>query len=482
MKIESKENNAQVVSGIEMEAILSSLKIGIAKLDAQYNFCYANTVLSKIVGYSYDELLNKHFSLIVKSGKKTGDIFSELFPGNDQHTKMPHLLTMLTKSGSGVVCNIQVKQFVENDNRHSFIVLVEDATQKIDEEKMLKENLLRYNILNKAIQEGLWDWNMQTRQFYYNPNIKTLFGYDDNELQEGFEWWKQNIHNDDKEKVLNRLHMAMEEKNIESLHNEYRFKSKDGSYKIIADWFTIMRHEDGKPFRMIVSMQDYTEQHNLEKQLNEKEIVYRRQLARTVMDMQESERRKLAEELHDNVNQLLGVVKLYIEHSITNDNIREGLLKKSNEYIDKAIAALRNLSKNLSPPLLRELGLEHSVNSLADVISGVQDINITVDMIDFYEEGLTESHMLMLYRIIQEQLNNITKHSKAKNANITIRKTGTTIHLTIIDDGVGVDLTADNIEGMGLRNIRNRIELYQGNVEMTTSPGKGFILKVEFEI
>ena len=219
-----------------------------------------------------------------------------------------------------------------------------------------------------------------------------------------------------------------------------------------------------------------------EKHIDEKEIAYRRQLVRAVMDTQESERRKLAEELHDNVNQLLGVVKLYIEHSITNDNIREGLLKKSNEYIDKAIAELRNLSKNLAPPLLKELGLEHSVNSLADVISGVQDINITVDMIDFDEEGLKESHMLMIYRIVQEQLNNITKHSGAKNADITLQKIDSKVQLTIIDDGIGVDLTTDNTEGMGLRNIRNRIELYQGTVEMVTSPDNGFMLKVEFEI
>ncbi len=114
----------------------------------------------------------------------------------------------------------------------------------------------------------------------------------------------------------------------------------DGSTKIISDCFSIMRDAEKRAFRIIVSMQDVTEQRNLQRELEEKEIVYRRQLTRTVMDTQESERKKLAEELHDNVNQLLGVVKLYIEHSITNDNIREGLLKKSNEYIDKVIEEL----------------------------------------------------------------------------------------------------------------------------------------------
>lgn len=481
MRIEEKKNNSQAFSPVEVEATLSLLKIGVAKLDEKFNLKYANAVFSKIAGYPIEELLSKNFFSLLKTGThshNTSDIFSQI----NRQSETPFLVSLQRQNDTIAICTIKSVHQLNDDGTVSFIVLIEEVNQKKAEEKILEQNFLRYNILSKAVHEGLWDWNIQTQQLYYNNNIKKIFGYDDDELKHGFGWWKNNIHKDDQEKVLTRLQMAMEEVTVESLHNEYRFLCKDGSYKVIADWFSIMRNNEGEPVRLIVSMQDYTEQQTLEKQLDDKEVAYRRQLARTVMDTQESERRKLAEELHDNVNQLLGVVKLYIEHSITNDNIREGLLKKSNEYIDKAIAELRNLSKNLAPPLLKELGLEHSVNSLADVISGVQDINITVDMMDFDEDGLTESHMLMLYRIIQEQFNNITKHSKAKNAGVTIRKTGSKVKLIIIDDGIGVDLTVDNAEGMGLRNIRNRIELYQGKVNMITSPGNGFILKVEFEI
>lgn len=481
MKIKAEKNKSQAFSDKEIDTILAAATIGVVRLDAQYNLSYANPAFNNIVRYSNEELLNKNFAVLLSPGKNLESLLPEIFSPDGELKKVSYIAGLVTKAGEKISCHLQINHFIGEDGESSFIMLVKDASPRIAEEKLLKESLLRYNILSKATQEGLWDWNMLTKEIYYNDNIKALFGYDDDEMKEGLNWWKLNIHEDDQYKIFDKLQLALHEKNVETLHNEYRFKCKDGSYKIIVDWLSILRDEDGKAYRIIVSMQDYTEQRDLEKQLTEKEVVYRRQLARTVMDTQESERRKLAEELHDNVNQLLGVVKLYIEHSITNDNIREGLLRKSNEYIDKAIVELRNLSKNLAPPLLKELGLEHSVNSLADVIAGVQDINITVDMLDFDDEGLTESHMLMIYRVIQEQLNNITKHAKAKNVSITIKKTDTKVQLTVIDDGVGVDLSANNT-GMGLRNIRNRIELYQGRVEMITSPNNGFILKVEFEI
>ncbi len=98
------------------------------------------------------------------------------------------------------------------------------------------------------------------------------------------------------------------------------------------------------------------------------------------------------------------------------------------------------------------------------------------------KKDLTDSHRLMLYRVVQEQLNNIIKHAQAENAAVHMKKAGSKVLLTISDDGVGTDLSSDGSEGMGLRNIRNRIELYEGKIDMITSPGNGFELKVEFEV
>lgn len=478
----NKITTSTSLSGDDMDNILSGINTGISCLRTDGVFTYVNKTFCKITGFSKEELLGKHYGLIIKAENNIELDYWESMLKQGKLTNMSNLIGITSKNSAVVICNSNVSRFERKEAPLSYIFTIEDISQKIAGDKTLEENLTRYTILGKSAVDGLWDWNIISGQLYYNANIKTMFGYADEDVRKGFEWWKSNIHPEDKEKILDKIEAALKLKQVTNLNNEYRFACKDGSYKIIADAFSIMRNAEGLPFRLIVSMQDFTEQRNLQKQLAEKEVVYRRQLARTVMDTQENERRKLAEELHDNVNQLLGVVKLYIEHSITNENVRDGLLRKSSEYIDKVIEELRNLSKNLSPPLLAELGLEHSVNSLAEVISSVQHITVTIDMMDFNEEGLTESHKLMLYRIIQEQLNNIIKHAQAQNVEVGIKKMDTTVQLTIADDGKGANLSTESGLGLGLRNIRNRIELYHGTIDMITSPGNGFILKVEFEV
>lgn len=478
----NQKYNTLVFNHTELETILAETDLGIARLNSQGQFLYVNPFFCTLTGYTSSELTQKHYSLIIKVEDNIELEYWDMMLKQGKLNRMKNLAGITTKDQAKLICNISVNEVKDKTGTPVYILILENITNKRNEKKKLEESLKRYNILSMATMEGLWDWNMLTGQIYYNSNIKLLFGYDDAELQQGYSWWKANIHPEDKEKIMDKMNAALQISHVTTLNNEYRFACKDGSYKIITDCFSILRNSEGRAFRLIVSMHDVTEQRNLQQQLAEKEIIYRRQLARTVMDTQESERRKLAEELHDNVNQLLGVVKLYIEHSIVNDKIRDGLLKKSNEYIDKVIEELRNLSKNLAPPLLAELGLEHSLISLGEAIEEVQPVNIRVDIEHLDEARLMESHKLMLYRIVQEQLNNIVKHAHAHNVTVHIEQMEEKVLLVITDDGVGTDLTVDNGQGMGLRNIRNRIELYQGKINMDTAPGKGFVLNVEFEV
>ncbi|HRQ50864.1 MAG TPA: PAS domain S-box protein [Agriterribacter sp.] len=466
----------------ELETILSETNLGIARLDHNGIFLYANPFFCTLTGYSKSELIKQHYGLIIKAEDNIELEYWDMLLRQGKLNRMKNVAGVTSKKGEKLICNISINEVRDKSGVAVFILIMENITNSRKEQKQLEESLKRYNILSMATMEGLWDWNILSGQLYYNSNIKLLFGYDDADLQQGYTWWKDNIHPEDKDKILDKMNAALYIPHITTINNEYRFICKDGSHKIITDCFSILRDSEGRAFRLIVSMHDVTEQRNLQRQLAEKEIVYRRQLARTVMDTQESERKKLAEELHDNVNQLLGVVKLYIEHSIANDKIRDGLLRKSNEYIDKVIEELRNLSKNLAPPLLAELGLEHSLISMAEAIEEVQPVTIRVDIEHLDETRLMDGHKLMLYRIVQEQLNNIVKHADAHNVTVHIEQVEDKVLLVITDDGVGADLTTDNGHGLGLRNIRNRIELYQGKINMDTAPGKGFVLNVEFEI
>lgn len=229
-----------------------------------------------------------------------------------------------------------------------------------------------------------------------------------------------------------------------------------------------------------VSRKIMRRQYLLQEQLNEHKLQYKNELALEVFNAQEEERKKLGEELHDNINQLLGVVKLYIEHAQMNPSAKDEMLKRSSEYLRQVITEIRTLSKSLVSPTLKDIGLIESINELKDAILKIKNIEISIHS-DFSEDVLSHSQKLMVYRIAQEQLNNILKHSRAGHVDIKLKRAGDLIHLSIEDDGVGSDQKAIRF-GLGLKNIRHRLELFNGNMKMHTSPQQGFRLEATFEL
>lgn len=338
------------------------------------------------------------------------------------------------------------------------------------------------SIVTGYSSEALWQWDLKEHKLVTAINLQELFGYPQADAPDVYDWWKNGIHGDDREPTIKKMKALVDSEAAAVQSGTYRFIGKDGSYKYIEQYCALTNNHESGSSHLVVLMRDVTELKRLQRKIEEQEQLHQRQIDLAVMDAQQNERRKLAEELHDNVNQLLGVVKLYIEHSITNENIRDGLLKKSNQYIDKVIEELRNLSKNLAPPLLAELGLEHSLTSLAESIAEVQKINIGVEMPQFDDRGLADTHKLMIYRIVQEQLNNIIKHADAKNVTLFIERKDNKLLMSIEDDGCGAELHQESPNGLGLRNIKNRIELFHGKMEVVTAPGKGFRLNIEFEV
>lgn len=219
----------------------------------------------------------------------------------------------------------------------------------------------------------------------------------------------------------------------------------------------------------------------LQQQLHEERNRYKNELALEVFNAQESERKKIGEELHDNINQLLGVVKLYIEHAQVNPEAQEEMLKKSSEYVKQVINEIRGLSKSLVSPMLNDLGLIESIKELTESIFRIRNIQVDIHKDGFTEETLSDIQRLMIYRITQEQLNNILKHSMAEHVDIKLKSSDEIVQLTIEDDGVGFDPKKMK-SGLGLKNIRHRLELFDGDMSVISSPQQGCKLEAMFRI
>ena len=223
--------------------------------------------------------------------------------------------------------------------------------------------------------------------------------------------------------------------------------------------------------------------HLLPDQVLKEEINKHKAVARAVVYAQEKERAEIGKELHDNVNQILSTAKLFLETAKSLPDERLTLIDKSINSIHQAINEIRAISRSLVPPSISDLGLTESINDL------VENINVSKALkVDCFIEGEIESstnreQKLMLFRIIQEQVNNVLKHSQASHVSITLHVSDHLLELEIADDGKGFDIEKEHLKkGVGLSNIISRAELFHGKVDIYTAPGEGCKLKVEIPL
>jgi len=232
----------------------------------------------------------------------------------------------------------------------------------------------------------------------------------------------------------------------------------------------------GRP-AILALANDVTERIILENELNEQQMLRQRQITEAVILAQEKERTEIGKELHDNVNQILGASNLYVNTAMTDEDMRQELLERSTVLISRAINEIRKISKSLITPGLREIGLLESIEDITDDMKVARGINIQLDIHNIIESEVDEQRKLTLFRIIQEQLNNIMKHAKATEVMIRLSIEGEDIVLTVVDNGVGFDISRHR-KGVGITNIISRTELFKGKVEIQSKPGDGCVLTV----
>jgi len=201
------------------------------------------------------------------------------------------------------------------------------------------------------------------------------------------------------------------------------------------------------------------------------------QITEVVLGAQERERFELGQELHDNINQILATSKLYLDVAIEEREPRIELLDKSRKNISMAIEEIRKLSHELITPSLNDLGLIQTIMELIRSIQTVKKMKIRLDIAGLDEDELLPEQKINIYRIIQEQLNNILKHAQADNVDIELHNVREQVWLRLTDDGKGFDPRIRR-KGVGISNIISRAELYNGKVEIESAPGKGCQLVV----
>jgi PAS domain S-box-containing protein len=348
-----------------------------------------------------------------------------------------------------------------------------------ESEEKIKISNERYLLATMATNDAIWDWDVSRDNMYWGEGFHSLFGYRAGTYRNDVSMWEDNIHPEDRERVLKSIRNFIESSSQQVWQDEYRFRKADGQYVLVSDRGFLIYNQEGKVSRMVGSIQDITEKREMEKALLKQEIDKQKLVAQAVVDAQEKERSLIGKELHDNINQILSTAKLYLEVARNDEQERDALISMSVNSISDAINEIRTISRSLVPASIGDLGLVESIQDLVESIKITRKLNVEFNYDERVDELMTEQQKLMLFRITQEQVNNVIKHAQAQNLVIALMAEDETISITLTDDGKGFD--PDQVKfkkGVGLSNISSRAELFNGKVNIQSAPGKGCTLNI----
>jgi two-component system, NarL family, sensor histidine kinase UhpB len=362
--------------------------------------------------------------------------------------------------------------FIYSISRRLYKQLVDTLNEK-------NELLKKYQAVMLAAKEGIYEYDLRNKTIKLSENISDVFINNVSDPMKEIDSWQNLIHPEDRQRVLEGVKTAYAP-GQNFWQGEYRLQTPQKVYKEVMHRLYILKDKDQQPYSMIGALQDVSEQRNLQREYHAQQLKSKTEITRNIINAEERERNRWSEELHDNIAQMLGVVKLYVSMIGSQPENEKELLKKTNELVLQSITEIRQLSANLKPPVFDEEGLKEAIQNLMANIRRVKQLNFTFEIDNtLCDRYLNNEQKLMIYRIVQEQLNNIIKYANAQNVLIRIEIAAPQVTVSIKDDGVGFNV--DELEsGIGLKNIRGRLTLFNGNLEVISAPGQGCELRSEF--
>ncbi len=370
--------------------------------------------------------------------------------------------------------------FDSNDELVEIVISFIDITERKKAEQLLKENEERLRLSLKAANQGLYDLNIQTGNAIVNEQYASMLGYDPKTFVETNQFWFERLHPDDLE-ATSKIYQDY----INGLTNEYkvefRQKTKDNNWKWILSLGKIVeKDKEGKPLRMLGTHTDVTERKKAEEEIKANSELLR-ELYSYSQNIREEERTHIAREIHDELGQQLTGLKMdlfWINRRLKNtDEIIKNKLNETLGLIDITIQTVRKIATELRPSILDDLGLVAALEWQGEEFEKRAGIN--VKFLNNLDETILQPVIVTaLFRIYQELLTNVARHSGATKVNTSIYIDNNILYLSVEDNGIGFN--SEGVIGkktLGLRGIKERTNLIGGTYEIKTRPGQGtFVL------
>ncbi|MGA3158037.1 MAG: PAS domain-containing protein [Steroidobacteraceae bacterium] len=346
---------------------------------------------------------------------------------------------------------------------------------------------LRYALAVAGAHDAIWDADLLSGESYFSPRFASLLDLDPQEdLPDSLTALTSRLHPEDQEPTQRAIQQHLE--SHEPLQVEVRLRTGSGAYR----WFRVRAQslwdEAGTATRIAGSISNIHEQRQTQESLRvsqERELQARRQFTHDLLTAQERERQRIANELHDSLGQNLALISNRAQMGLTGPGERAHLqsqLEAILQIVQDAIREVRALARNLRPFRVEELGLTESIGVLIDQLAEGSELAVEKHL-ENVDGALGPEASAHLYRIAQEALTNVLKHSMAKHLRAELQLDLHCVRLVIHDDGQGFDPDLRERSGsVGLHSISERADMVGGSVTFRTGVGLGTEFRVEIPL
>ncbi|MBC7452391.1 MAG: PAS domain-containing protein [Massilia sp.] len=353
------------------------------------------------------------------------------------------------------------------------------VNEKFEKSLMISEE--RLNFAMRGISDGLWEWDIAAKSIYYSPRMKELLEEHDEQVFYAEDYFYKFIHPRDIHLMRANIDQFKRGKSFDDA--EFRIITRSGRLRWLHSRAYCVLDAAGNRMRLVGSISDITDRKQAEEKLRHSQFMLRN-LAAHQETVREDERKRIARDIHDDLGQNLMVLRIdvsMIAAAADSGAVTQQRIAATLHQIDTTIKSVRAIINDLRPSVL-DLGLHAAIEWLAGEFE--QRNGIVCDLhIDHAEFELGDKNTTVLFRIVQESLNNIVRHAQASHVVINMQRQGQELILSIADDGIG--LPHDRIrkkDAFGLAGIEERIFALGGKFSATSNPGQGMAISVSIPL
>lgn len=355
-----------------------------------------------------------------------------------------------------------------------FVFALRDMTRHRRAEAKARQSEQRLRIALGAAGMVIWEWDTWTNRIRYAENAQTIARGDDLDPYSTVDSLIANVHPDDRAALTEATRRTLQENR--PFECEYRVLMLDGCYHWILGQGAIVITERGKPVRILGVSQNITRRKTAEMELRARS----RQLAELASELtlvEHRERRRLAELLHEELQQILFAAKMQTDalHGLEQGRTRRRLAEIG-RTIAEAMASAREITRDLAPPVAIQRDLPMALQSLAQDMEARHGLKVRTQICTRCSQ-VTEATSVLVFTAARELLMNVVKHAGTGQAELATRCGGDWMELTVRDRGRGMKPDALKTPtiggGFGLFSIRERAELLGGTMTVQSSPRRG---------